>query len=223
MELVKGIVVARSRKNKGYCLVLFDLEEKRFYRIVSDSPDRIDGEISKEELVMSDGREVELLDVVYVPVASKTPIADDYQSENILFGNKEIHFLRHVKKRELIDYFDDLNAEPRIFANNYAVMSSEEAAECDRSFLFLRVFNLSFYPGENSKGEPACKCKFKYNGFEYKDFSVTISENKESDLMKYCSKEKKYSVAYVCFSFGHPYEGKCYKFLCSFLGYDYYY
>ena len=89
--------------------------------------------------------------------------------------------------------------------------------------MFARVFKLEFYEKTNSKGEPSCKCRFKYNQIEYSDVSVTISETKEEDIYKYARKGKKYPIAFVCFSFGHPYNGKCHKYLCSFLGYAYSY
>ena len=62
-------------------------------------------------------------------------------------------------------------------------MYPDEAKMCGNSFMFARVFKLEFYEKTNSKGEPSCKCRFKYNQIEYSDVSVTISETKEEDIL----------------------------------------
>lgn len=217
--LLNGIVVANSRKNGGYCLVIYETNRKCFYRIVSDSIDRIDGELISLECCSDTGTMIDLLDEIKIYVKSLNIINDKYQKENlVLDSSKKIEILRRVDKNELVELYglDKLNIEREIFMNVWASMSISEAVSCSKAFILVRVFSLRFYETLSRSGEPICKCSFKYNGIEYRDISVTISRTKEEDLRKYAGRS--YPNGIVGFSFGHPYEDKCFKYLCSFLG-----
>ena len=163
---------------------------------------------------------MELLDKVEVYVYSKSKTGDSIQPENIILDHTvRIKYIGRAKKSELIQINQkELNEEKYIFDGNPYSMNPVEAKYIGYSFIIARVFNLKFNKSTNKNGDIRCKDSFKYNGIEYTDYSVTISPTPEEDVIKYCN-GKRYPIALVCFSFGHPYDdGKCYKFLCSFLG-----
>jgi len=227
---LEGIVLATSRKLNGYCVVILETSSLKFYRIISDSPFRNGGELSETEITTADGKRIENLDVVKLYVKSKNPVNDMYQHENIILDDtKKFIYLNHIDKNDLVQIFGDknLNFPTQIFINEWSSMTATEARNCVTSFMLLKVFGLKFYVEQNSKGEPSCKCSFKYNGIEYTGMNVTISATKEDDIRKYAGKH--YPNGLVCFSFGAPYltqgnkEPKCFKFMCSFLGYWSYY
>ena len=226
-DFIKGIVVASSRKKGGICLVVFEPQEKKFYRIISMNSDREDHELSIDECTYKDGQVINNLDFVELMVDSKKYISDEYQHENVVLrkGTKIIKAQDDkVTKNKLIELYGGetkLNEPKGIFINNYSSMTMQEAKKSNCSFLLVKVFGLKFYTTQNRHGEPTCKCSFKYNGIFYEDIHVTISHTKEEDIRKYANKS--YPNGLVCFSFGHPFDGpngvKCFKYLCSFLGY----
>ena len=218
-NIIEGIIVAKSRKNSGYCVVVFDLERKVFHRIISDNIERLDGELSDDDCLATNGHSIENLDVISLNVKSLNYVQDYLQKENlILDSSRKMEIIRKADKSELVQLFGEknLNVMPEIFKNQWGSMTINEALQCPHSFMLVRVFSLDFYSTPNKNGENTCKCSFKYNGIEYKDVSVTISKTKEEDIRKYGTKH--YPNGLVCFSFGHPYEEKCFKYLCSFLG-----
>lgn len=219
-ELIRGVVVATSRKLNGYCLVVLELSSKHFYRIVSDNKFRNDMELDDNELRLSDGNLVKNLDIINVCVKSKTTLNDDFQPENIVLDpSVKIKKEGQYTKNDLVNLFGGtnfFNFRESIFINHYGSMSVDEAKTCNSSFMIARVFSLKFYEATNSKNEKCCKCSFTYNHIEYKDISVTISPTKEIDIRNYAGKS--YPNGIVGFSFGHPFEGRCFKYLCSFLG-----
>ena len=225
-DIINGIVVASSRKRGGICLVIFEPNEKKFYRIISNSSDRKEQELLISECTYSNGQIVTNLDYVQLMVESKTYINDEYQHENVVLrpGTRIIKICEDkVNKNELIQMYggDSKLTVPRgIFINNFASMTVEEAKQSDCSFLLVKVFGLKFYTKTNMNGEPSCKCSFKYNGVTYENINVTISPTKEDDIRKYANNS--YPNGLVCFSYGHPFDGpngkKCFKYLCAFLG-----
>lgn len=220
-QKLRGIILARSRKNNGYCVVIFNIIDNKIYRIVSDDKLRTAGELKTFECTYDNGHLIENLDAVEVNVKTLNPLQDEYQHENLVLNGKFKFLGGKVDKKQIINMMGGegiLNYHQQIFINHWGSMSVEEAKSCNYSFMMARVFNLKFYQTTNKNGVVRCKCSFKYNKEEYNEISVTISDTPEQDLSKYCN-GKRYPVALVCFSFGHPYDGKCFKFLCSFLGY----
>ena len=216
---IEGIVVAKSRKYSGYCVIIFDLYRKKFYRIISDRKDSYDGELNDFECLTKEKNTFDLFDVISFDVKSLNCDMDIFQKENlVLDANKNIKILRKTNKNELIQLYGEqnLNFHSEIFINKWGSMTPDEATKCPYSFMLARVFSLDFYIVPNQNGENTCKCSFKYNGIEYRDISVTISKTKEDDIRKY--DKEHYPNGILGFSFGHPYNNKCFKYVCSFLG-----
>ena len=227
---IEGVVLATSRKNSGYCAVVLELSTNRIYRIVSDDKFRNGNSLMEPEIIATNGKRIENLDIVKLYVKSMNPVSNQFQHENLIFDNtRKIVTIGHMDKNELVEAYGDynLNDSKKIFANEWPSMTIAEALKCETSFLVSRVYGLEFYSVPDSKGENSCKCKFKYNKIVYEGFNVTISDTKEADIRKYSG--KRYPCALVCFSFGEPYKvsgastEKCFKFMCSFLGYWKYY
>ena len=221
-HILKGIVVARSRKNHGFCVVVFDIEKKNFYRLVSENDDRIDRELSKEECCYDDGTLIELKDIIEIRVKSFERVRDLVQSENI-FIEPNARFKLIKKKipyKEMMNYIENnLCKDINIFNNTSPTLTPVEAKYQKKSFVIVQVTNLSFYKVYNEeKQDYKFYCDFRYNNNYYHNMRVTISESKEEDIMKY--DEKTYLKATLGISFGHVYQktNLHYKFVCAFLG-----
>ncbi len=222
-NIISGIVVARSRKNNGICLVIYETDRARFCRIISPKEDRVDGELKKYECTYQDGTMVQNLDVIEIGVKSFDYVDDECQKENIYYDeNYKITKKGRVTKKELISLYgeENLSSSQEIFVNKYPTMKLGDAILANKSFMLAKVYGLEFYIVKQN-GKDKCRCRFKYNYIQYENISVTISESKNLDIKLYAGKH--YAVAIVCFSFGHEYEGNYYKYLCSFLGYSPYY
>ena len=210
-----GIIVAKSRKNGGFCVVIYDYIRGRFIRLVSPEK-RKDHELLEDECTYKKDKPIEVKDIVEFSVYEKPP-TDPIQPENYYFdvedgfikiGVATLNYLKSIAKKCNSEFiFDDINS--RI----------SEKGSFKYSFIMCEVRNLSFTIDKNSK----CKGSFDYNGNHYNDFCVTINEDSDTDVEYYA--DKKYSKAVVCFSVGHvfPEYPKFprfhYKYLCSILGY----
>lgn len=215
---IHGIVVAKSRKNNGYCVVIYDIDGERFVRLVSNE-DRKGGELIQSECEYEDGQEISLKDEIIVNILEEKP-NNLIQPENCyLNANKKIKFISKLCTSKMKDIIGPLiNKADIIYYNRgYAVPERESFAE---SFVICEVENLCFKEliktnPFDSWQPPKSKlaCFFSYKGNKYGGISCTMEKSKEEGMKKYLNKE--YSKALVAFSIGEVYYGYHYKFLCS--------
>ncbi|KAK8840724.1 hypothetical protein M9Y10_030501 [Tritrichomonas musculus] len=220
-NILTGVVVAKSRKNNGICLVIWDLEKRKSYRIISEEI-RKDHELFEEECVTEKGEPLDIFDKIEVCVINMIPQNDEYQKENYILDKKQknpIHFISNMTFKEFLDLYekDSLTERETIFSNSSQTLDPQEAKICENSFILAHVSNLRIYEvGSRFYNKTKVRCSFDYKEIHYTDFYVTICKTADDDLDKYGG--KLYKNAVVGFSFGHPFKNKCYKFLCSFLG-----
>lgn len=220
-NILTGVVVAKSRKNNGICLVIWDLEKRIFYRIISEDK-RMDHELLEEECVTEKGEPLDIFDKIEVCVKNMIPQNDEYQKENYILDKKHknpIHFISKMTFKEFLDSYeiDSLTESETIFPNDSPTLDLQEAKMCPNSFILAHVSNLRIYEVMSRFDDKTrARCSFDYKEIHYTDGYVTICKTADDDLDKYG--RKLYENAVVGFSFGHPYNDRCYKFLCSFLG-----
>lgn len=226
-NILTGVVVAKSRKINGICLVIWDLEKRKFYRIISEDK-RNDHALSEEECVTETGQPLDIFDKIEVCVKEMIPQNDEYQKENYILDIEQdnpIHFISKMTFKEFLDSYeiDSLTESETIFSNDSPILDPQEARMCPNSFILAHVSNLSIYEVLSSyDNKTKARCSFDYKEIHYTDGYVTICKTADDDLDKYG--RKLYENAVVGFSFGHPFRNKktnlekCYKFLCSFLG-----
>lgn len=218
---ITGIVVARSRKFNGYCVVVFDILRKTYYRLTSDNSERHDHELSHEECCYKNGSLIELRDLVEVKVKSFERVKDKVQTENLIIDPTfTFNFKEKYNFNTMINHLENnLCKDYHIFSNQLDSLTPLQAQSLRKSFTIASVTNLRFYKSLTSNGvDHRCVCSFDYNGIRYNNMRVTISESKEEDIRKYA--ERFYRKATIGISYGHVYEktNLHYKFVCSFLG-----
>lgn len=219
-NILTGVVVAKSRKFNGICLVIWDLEKRKFYRIISED-ERMDHALLEEECVTEKGQLLDIFDKIEVCVKEMIPQNDEYQKENYILDKSQenpIHFISKMTFKDFLDSYeiDSLSESETIFSNDSPTLGLREAKTCPNSFILAYVSNLRIYEVSGYDNKIKAKCSFYYKKIYYTNCYVTICKTADDDINKYGG--KLYENAVVGFSFGHPYNNKCYKFLCSFLG-----
>lgn len=216
---IHGIIVAKSRKNRGFCIVLYDLDRKKFIRIISKDKTRVDSELYADECEYDNGESVSLKDEVILYVYDSN-VSDPIQPENYYLDTRyKVSFISKITVKDLIKFVEPLiNINDYVFLNIYEKISEQK--KLDYSFMICLVNNLKFYTKNictlSGESYETCKCNFTYKGKNYTNISMTTQSDKNKEIQKYSGKE--YKTALVCFSIGHSYNGYHYKFLCSILG-----
>lgn len=174
---IEGIVVAKSRKYYGYCLVVFCLEKNKCFRIISKEDRGRDYALTEKECTTESNETILLLDVVKIPVESEIPQKDWYQKENlVLKPNEKMEIIGKCDVNDLITFYNsnELVNEEFILLNGNNILSVEEAQKSNFSFMLARVDELKFKIYNGNK----CRCYFKYKGKQYSNFFVTIKEKR---------------------------------------------
>lgn len=159
---MKVIVLTKSSKNQGFCVVGIDSGSNSFVRLVSNDDPRSN---AIPQWCMED---VNVLDVIDVTAIRRVPLF--CQQENV-----EVQ-LAHWKRIGSVS-MNDLerkvnNTNPFIFENNCPYLDEECAQRLSYSLMMVRVSNLSLTRSEYGK----TKANFCYNGIQYSSMSVTDPE-----------------------------------------------
>lgn len=216
---IHAIVVAKSRKNNGYCLVIYDIDNNCFRRLISNNPFRQDKELLYYECLYANNREIRLKDELYAYIDGRNT-GDLIQPENFYLDiNRNFEFIKRLKSQEIKKIIKKhIDTTDYIFEDCFNKLSSKPLLT--KSFLICEVENLRFYTISKQREDfstyDKCECDFTYKGIKYNNFSVTIKGSRHDDIEKYSGNS--YKKALVGFSIGHQYNGYHYKFLCSFLG-----
>jgi len=186
------LVLAKSDKNNGYCVVGINKFGK-FIRLVKN----FEGHALAKEQCKFNKLDFLTINAISAPLK--------HQRENYIL-NGLIKFSKSTSSIEDLKKY--IQSPAFIFSNINPWLTEEEINNQNVSFLFVEVTNLFIY--ENEKGKH--KCDFTYNNSNYKGFSITDP--------KYKLKNKKISKSLVAVSLPEvPYQkygnDLYYKFVCA--------
>jgi len=226
----KIICLAKSRKIGGYCIAGKEINSGEWVRPTST---RTTEEISEIECKLSNGKEIQVLDIVKVPFTKHKP--NKFQTENYLITSGY--------NWQYIDKFDYKNLE-RIcdFPENLWVI--DDCLDCsspygkndripenvgdnfDKSLYlitpdYLKIFIRTEY-SETKYSKKRLRANFGYNKTDYV-LAITDVSLEQYLLSReeaiYEIKNPKNRL-YMCVSIGLPYERYCYKFVASIIPYE---
>ncbi len=232
MASFDGIIVACSRKQGGYCVVVWnhDLDHNGFRRLVW-KPDSDDfGDEIPKFLINRDNYSLNVGDVITVYPDLKRHDASPIQPENMYLWQESTFRGFHKKKeypRITNDYLVEniLRRLPQNDENLFGMslpshrITVEEAKASGYSFTMVEVRNLAFTEDRPSRAnaEPRTVASFVFNGRKYSDIRVTVGDKAE-DIKRFAGRS--FETAYIALSLAQPfeYDGMCYVCLCAFYG-----
>lgn len=189
---MKLLVLAKSDKNNGYCVVGVN-RLGEFIRLVKNSEGHA---LAKERC---DFNKMDFL------IVDAMPAQLVHQKENYVLGE----IINHTKSNMRTEDLDKYIQNPEfIFLNTNPWLTEEEINSQNTSFLFIEVTDLFLYENEEGKH----KCDFIYNNISYKGFSITDP--------KFKLRKRKISSSFIAVSLPEfPYKkygnDLYYKFVCA--------
>ena len=200
--------MAKSFKNKNYCVAGIDPETGKWVRIVSEDEDTL-GALTESDVTYADGTECQVLDIVQFPIKEEVPTKR--QPENVL-----LHRGYPIVKDGAARLEDVLRIHPAenhrlLFGNRYNSIKEEylEESGINYSLVLVKVDHLIFNYMQNKEGKTKFKASCVFNGNTYEEMSVTDPEYYNADG------DSEISSAYIVVSIGAPYNGRHYKFIAS--------
>lgn len=178
------IIMTKSDKHGGFCVVGIDINDGSFIRLMSDDKETF-GALTSENMLYEDNSEAKILDVARVEILKACPTK--LQPENVLLDDT-IHWqkLGTVNQEDTYQYLD--NDASNIFLNVDNCLSKKEVIENKSSILFVQITNAQIYSNYKNK----TKMSFTFKGSKYTDMSVTDPD--------YYVKDKTYPKLNVVFS-----------------------
>ena len=191
MEM-KLLVLAKSDKNNGYCVVGVNRFGK-FIRLVKNS----EGHALAKEKCNFNKMNFLIVDVMPAPLT--------HQKENYILSEIINSTKSNVQTEDLQKYIQNPEF---VFSNTNPWLTEEEIDSQNTSFLFIEVTDLFIYENEEGKH----KCDFIYNNSSYKGFSITDP--------KFKLRNRKISKSFIAVSLPEiPYKkygnDLYYKFVCA--------
>ena len=180
MEYIRFLVMTKSSKNKGFCVAGFNIDTKRWVRLVTNDAEK-KGALSKKHLIFSDGSECQVGEVIGVWV--KAHIPSFCQTENYLISDVDCIQLLWLCPVEYIQSIYSLERPSHIFLNARPYLTLAEVEKLNRSLYFVEVFDLQISLKEVGDGKSKSKVSFTYNNDRYLDIAMTDPEFYLSNLM----------------------------------------
>ena len=164
MSYSKDIVIlTKSAKNHGYCVAGIDINSGEWVRIVGYN----NGPLYPNDMISSNNRSCEPLDVVRVTFLGHTPYGCQTENEEMDPYTKW-KYIKSMSLSEVLQIHPEDNMS-FIFGNIFYGLTEEDKDSLDYSLTMISVTNLSFYTSNNRK----TKARFLYNGRIYRDICVT--------------------------------------------------
>ena len=204
MAVMRIIIMTESSKFSGKCVAGIDVNAGRWVRLVSDD-EETHGAIANRDLYYQDGGRCEVLDIVDVPIIEEC--GNDIQPENVLIDTTK--YIKYVGMASIDDVLEIHSAEKRtyILGNQYSYISEQRIDTVGHSLTLIEVQDLKIEQVENPNGRPKTKATFTYQGYKYRQMSVT-------DPKFYSVPDgTEYKNAILVVSIGTPYNEKYYKFV----------
>ena len=160
------IILAKSNKFSGYCVAGFDIDSKKYIRLVpKNEPNNPQSSLLEADLRYSNNEPISVLDIVKCTVIKQA--ADKHQTENwVLDVNASKEKLGTVSITELGKY---LSYEELVFCSTEeSVKNTVIDGNVSHSIEMILVSDLEIY---NRYGK--IKADFTYKGNKYTGMSVT--------------------------------------------------
>ena len=178
------IIMTKSDKHGGFCVVGIDINDGSFIRLMSDDKETF-GALTSENMLYEDNSEAKILDVARVEILEACPAK--LQSENVLIDDTiKWQKLGAVNQEDTYQYLN--NDASNIFLNVDNCLSKKEIIQNKSSILFVQITNAQIYSNYKNK----TKMSFTFKGGKYTDMSVTDPD--------YYGKDKTYPKLNVVFS-----------------------
>ncbi len=206
------VILAKSRKNKGYCVAGITIGEDggEYIRLGEGN---MCAELGEDRLTLG-GRSIQILDKVTVEVERLPPAppqTENYKLRSILSIDGKI------TQDEFNMILSKISEEPFIFMSTAPMLVGKEPPPTKGSLQFAKVTDVRIHGSHyiyRDQDKYRYKCHFRYNGNEYKDVSITdpIVENIIKNEIKNKMKSDKVGTLdcylcdemYVMFSLPHP-------------------
>ena len=230
MEWKKIICLAKSRKIGGYCIAGKELKSGKWIRPVSI---RSTEEISSRECMYDTGKEVEVLDIVDIPIKGHKP--ENFQPENFLINCS--YQWKYVRKFETskLSTICDTPQDLWLIKSCYNCSSyygkndripQEYCEQISQSLYFITPESLKILvriEGEEfNNPRKKIRAVFIYNNCQYiiSVTDITIEKYFLSKDIGIYSIENSKNRVYICLSIAPFEDGFCYKFVASVIPYE---
>lgn len=230
MEWRKIICLAKSRKMGGYCIAGKEINSGKWIRPISI---RSTEEINSRECMYDTGKEVEVLDIVNIPIEKYKP--NEFQPENFLINCS--YQWKYESKFEIngLSTICDTPQDLWLIKNCYNCSSyygkndripQEYRKQISQSLYFITPKYLKILvriEGEEfDKPRKRVRADFIYNNCQYIIPVTDITIEKyffPKDIGRYTIENPKNRI-YMCLSIAPFEDGYCYKFVASIIPYE---
>ena len=156
---------------------------------------------------------INLLDIVEVNVTSAVPV--DYQTENVLFDNRQLQVVGRIEQSETI--LDNLLTErsPMLFGNKQSAVPHVQIHLVDHSLVFIKPNDIQMIATTNVRGNPQTRARFTYNHILY-DLPVTDIEF-EKEYSRNPNLFSSSNRVYFTVSLGVEYNNQHYKLIAGII------
>ncbi|MBR6012178.1 MAG: hypothetical protein IK062_00170 [Selenomonadaceae bacterium] len=215
MDTKRIIILEKNAKNNNFCIAGLT-ENGEWIRPISNNPE-IEDAVPRESITFPDESELQLLDVVEVPIMENNPVNNPIQPENFYYDDKI--FWKKVGHMTLnkVTNLHGFDNRSKIFYNYDRSVDAEFVRRQPKreSLLLLPIKNLSVSV-EIYNDHKKFFANFNYNGKNYQRFSVgdiSVRERfKNFEEGEHFFKNR----AVVLFSLTNPYkDGRCYKMVAQ--------
>lgn len=172
------IVLAKSSKRGGYCIAGVDTETGEWIRPISDNSVK-EGAVPREDIMYSNGKELEILDKVKIKIKSANPT--ESQPENYVYDSSEVWEKTGRSSLDSVLRFRGYDRVDKVFYNiGNSVTENEIGGQ--PSLLLLNVKNSYIFI--RSFEDKKIQLNFEYNNQSYKYFKIS------DELIKYKYQDK---------------------------------
>jgi len=182
------------------------LETNKWIRIVNDGG----CEISLKDINFKNGKQLELLDIIEVPVKGKEPL--NYQPENYLLNNQYCWDYLGKTDYYYLEKFLDKDSDYIFFDESDRL--SKNQSGINKSLMLIKIKQINFIVTKNIKQNKQLRAKFNFNNRLY-DLAVTDINYENKYLNKDFGEYVELDDFYLTLSLGEPFNNYHYKLIAA--------